>query len=263
VTIALTSTGDAAHVRAFAAGEQQQPVDQALQPFGLSAGGLDAGAGRVDVAVEQLAGPLELEPQPGERCAELVRGITRERSLLLQQLVDLARHRVERPGEPAHLRWSVVLVGPGSEVAGRDGVGAPLEPRQRTGDGARHEDGGHPCTDERDERHGHEAAHLVAGAFVDDAGRVADTHHTDHVDTGSCRHRDVHERVAERLGVPVAAGGRAGGGGGDLRPVRIAGAHPVRSARDSDRRARCVGHDHLGTGTRCVHVDGGLQVAHG
>ena len=108
------------------AGEHQQALDEALQPFGLLAGGLDVAAGRVRVGVDVDRGTFELQPQRSERRAQLVRSIAGKRALTFDQRGDLLGHRVERRGQAADLGRTLVDRGAAVEVAGGDLLGRSL-----------------------------------------------------------------------------------------------------------------------------------------
>ena len=109
------------------AGEQEEIVDEQPHPPGLA---LDPGHRALEVvrplaraAVEQL----RVGAHGGKRRAQLVRRIGDEaaqpvlrRGALVERLLDLAEHRVERPAEPADLGARVVVLDALGEVAAGD-----------------------------------------------------------------------------------------------------------------------------------------------
>ena len=119
-------------------GEQQQVVDEQPHPPRLA---LDAGHRPLEVvgplagaAVEQLG----VGAHGGERRAQLVRRIGDEaaqpvlrRGALVERLLDLAEHRVERAAEPAHLGARIVVLDALREVAAGDRGSRVLDPPER------------------------------------------------------------------------------------------------------------------------------------
>ena len=88
--------------------ESEQSVDEVLEPLRLGAGRLDPHSGAARIGVDHVCGLVQSKSQRGERRPQLVRSITGEGPLLVDQMLDPRRHRVEGSGEAANLWWSLV-----------------------------------------------------------------------------------------------------------------------------------------------------------
>ena len=119
-------------------GEQEEVVDQEPHPPGLA---LDAVHRPLEI-VRALAGAaveeLGIGPHGGKRRAQLVRRVGDEaaqpvlgRGALVERLLDLAEHRVERPAEAPDLGARVVVLDALREVAAGDRGSRLLDPAER------------------------------------------------------------------------------------------------------------------------------------
>ncbi len=119
-------------------GEQQQVVDEQPHPPRLA---LDAGHRPLEI-VRPLACAAVEELRVGahgrERRAQLVRRVRDEPAqpllrggALVERLLDLAEHRVQRPSEPADLGARIVVLDALREVAARDRRRRVLDPPER------------------------------------------------------------------------------------------------------------------------------------
>ena len=118
-------------------GEQEEVVDEEPHPSGLA---LDAVHRPLEI-VRALAGAaveeLGVGAHGGERRAQLVRRIGDEaaqavlgRGALVECLLDLAEHRVERAAEPADLGARIVVLDALREVAAGDRGSRLLDPAE-------------------------------------------------------------------------------------------------------------------------------------
>ncbi len=120
----LADVGDP-QVRLGVLGQRQ--VQQVVQDLREAlALGLDGGD--LLVALGQFEGEqLDAQQQRRERVAQLVRGVGDEGALLLQHVLDVVRHLVERPGQTPELWRSAGGRDPGLEPPGGDVVGGGVE----------------------------------------------------------------------------------------------------------------------------------------
>ena len=104
------------------------------QPGDLVDGQVDLGGvvGVVEFGLEVL----EPEPKPGERRAQLVRGVGDERPLLIDHRGELAGHARHRVGQLAQLGRALRVASSAStrEVAAAEPAGGVGEPAERQGD---------------------------------------------------------------------------------------------------------------------------------
>ena len=201
--------------------------------------------------VDHRGGAFELQPQRGERRAQLVRRVAGERPLLVDQTGDALGHRVERAGEAAHLGRARFLVGAFARSRPRRGRSV-LRCRRRNGEVIRvgDEQRGERGADQRDEPDQEQAAGLLVRALVDDLGGERDAHRARRCrvpeSTGTATYTRLPPASAE-LRSPAA--GIAGERRADLGPVgevlagRVGGVAGRRTSTPSavdDHHARAV-----------------------
>ena len=89
---------------------------------------LGADGGDLLVALGQFEREqFDAQQQRGERVAQLVRGVGDEGALLLQDVLDVVGHLVERPGQALEFRRPAGRRDPGLQASGRDVVGGGVE----------------------------------------------------------------------------------------------------------------------------------------
>ena len=161
----------------FGEGQAEQVVEDAGQPLAL-------GLHRRDllVAVGQFERE-EFDPQQqgGQRIAQLVRGVGDEGPLLLEHVLDVVGHLVERPGQPAQFGRAHGRRHPGLQPAGGHVVRRRVQDPHR----AQHP-AGEPDRGAHRDQHGSQFARCEQQPAVQDpgaqlAGRRVGDHHGDHV----------------------------------------------------------------------------------
>ena len=198
------------------ASEREQRVEEIRQA-------LDLGLGEPELVLHCRIIRLDLrslepQPQPGQRCAELMRRVADELALSLDRLLEPLGHVVE--GD----RDLPLLAGTGDvsariELAVLDAPRRARERAQRPGERACEHPGETETERERHEPDADYDEYVPAHARADRVDALSDAHGAAAQD----RHRGVEKIAAERVAVPRSLLGPAGEGSGDLGPVAVRG----------------------------------------
>ena len=182
--------------------ERQQRGQQPREPLDLELGRLEL---RLGVAARLGARRLEPQAQPGQRRAQLVRGVGDELALCREHGPEPLGHVVEGRRDLALLRRAGHL-GARLEVAALDPPRRGGEVAQRPRERARQEPGERQPEDEREGADRDQREHAAADAVVHRGEILRDAHRADDAAVVRHRHRRVEQVLAERVAVALALG---------------------------------------------------------
>ena len=195
--------------RLLAVREQQEVLGEARHAVDLGGDQTRHAADLVLIGVGVAREHLELAADCGERRAQLVGGVGRERLLAREGLLEAVEHVVEGVREDPRLVDRTARVDSRGEIAGIDARGDLRHAPQRPGEPSWRAEADQQRERERDRAADREAAQDPVEGVVDRRERLADGDPPDLAGAGAVDARDEHAQGADVGRVRVASPGGA------------------------------------------------------